>query len=152
MMLKWPKDSRKSMLQSSLAAWPLCCSPWKNAWTSHSKTASERSTWRGWLAGCLCTLHADKKPCPLMGEWSLVRNPGRNGNIVFQDLWHLKCFGRDRRWHALRWRGTGDWRWQWRGRWVQDRQWRQEWCRWQVNCIVSWKLHVKRLLSEPPIL
>ena len=81
---------------------------------------------------------ADEKPCPLMGEWSLARNPSRNGHEVFQDLWHFKCFGWDRRRRARRWRGIGDWRW--RGQWVRDRQRRQEWRRWRVNCIVSWKL------------
>ena len=45
------------MWQSSLVAWPLSCSHSTNAWTSRSKTASEGSTWRGWLADRLSTLH-----------------------------------------------------------------------------------------------
>ena len=90
------------MLQSSLVAWPRPCGCLTNAWTSHSKTAYETSTWRGWLAGRLSTLHrkeeaTDKKPCPSIGAWSLARNRSRNGHEVFQDLWHFKCFGWDRR-------------------------------------------------------
>ena len=90
------------MLQSSLVAWPRPCGCLTNAWTSHSKTAYETSTWRGWLAGRLSTLHrkeeaTDKKPCTSIGAWSLARNRSRNGHEVFQDLWHFKCFGWDRR-------------------------------------------------------
>ena len=98
------------MWQSSLVAWPLSCSHSTNAWTSCSKTASEGSTWRGWLADHLSTLHPVRRrrrqePCPSMGEWSLARDPSRNGHEVFQDLWHFKCFGWDRRRQALQWGG-----------------------------------------------